>query len=698
MKAIILSLFLLLQLSVFAQKKPTQAEINKAKQSQAAMQKEMDKELKELEADDPEMAKKIKEMMKQQGQPVKQTASAPVPKFISPITSVIVKQPVIRPTEEEATDRLLWYKGKKISGNILITTNGTLIQYKPQENEVVVQPNEKNDPFKKMVTELAKSENRKADLISNIAPKKNSFFYYPAIMNTLKEYDAASSDFNKILKNTISLPSPITTPGAYNNRSATGGYASFYKNFSITDIPSAIKIEHDEAMALMKNYPSIDFPEPPARDFSICYNCDSTVSKKYRQQADEWENEFSAYEVSVSHKAQRVIQALAKYNLDKDPEGINMYANMQKVLEFAMNRLRNKVDLLIRKYRNDFERLPLVVKIALSYERQKQLLGASDDTYSETMKKVISLMDGFENYIAQQMIEKNYNVVLNMAFIIGMERQKQLLGASDENPIGWFNKIMAFNRFRLNIDMDANVSGEDLVADAGALSSKDVYVSLGLNKCRFQFYLSDTDYKNARENDTRIPMTAKGGVKKQKEENDKWVSYYYSGPKDILGLFPPFSISFCDDEKDTVSLQPPINKPEDMSTVTANSVAKAYTIDHTAFLGGLFLKGTEESAGDAQEVGLELMAAYSADHLEKSTGNAALDALQRDYNSSVKTKELQDKMAKATSLNSVQILFDAQNKNELIVDAETSPSNKLDDGLTIKGKIKIKVIHDPVTN
>lgn len=184
--------------------------------------------------------------------------------------------------------------------------------------------------------------------------------------------------------------------------------------------------------------------------------------------------------------------------------------------------------------------------------------------------------------------------------------------------------------------------------------------------------------------------------KKQKEEDDKWVSYNYSGPKDILGLFPVFSISFCDDAKDSVFMQPPINKPEDMALVTANSVAKAYTIDHTAFLGGLFLKGTEESAVEGEEIALETIAAYSANHLETPTGNAKLDKLQSEYNLAEKTKELQNKMSIAINQSSALILFDAQNKNEDIVDAEVSPSHTMPESeQKVKGKIKIKVVHDP---
>ena len=62
--------------------KPTSQ--SSAKHAQA----EMEKELKELEKDDPEMAKQVREMMKQKPLTKSIVQEPPVPKFVSPITTV----------------------------------------------------------------------------------------------------------------------------------------------------------------------------------------------------------------------------------------------------------------------------------------------------------------------------------------------------------------------------------------------------------------------------------------------------------------------------------------------------------------------------------------------------------------------------------------------------------------------------------
>jgi hypothetical protein len=680
MKRILVILILALSIHSYAQTKEQRAQ--------------MEKELKELEKDDPEMAKKVRSMMKPEVAKVPSNATASSAKFVSPITPIPLKQPVTPPTEAQAKDHLLWYKGKKINDSVLITSGNTIVLYQKRKNKLVVQPAAAKDPFKKMVTELSNTEKRKTELINSIASKKNSFFFYPMITAGLQEYESASKKYGEMLKNTVELPPAITSSTSFRKRSSSG-YASTLIRLRAFEIPAEVKRVHDEAMQEMKNYPPLDFPPPPQRDFSYCYDCDSNVRKKYEMEVEEWQKQFNEYERTLAEKAISVERSLALGSLDADPDAIAIKADMNKVLEFCMNRTRNKVNDLIRDYGKDFGRVPAVIQQAIGFERQRQLLGVGQDSYGGTMDKVVEMLDRFDSYLDDQMKARNYNVVMNVGFGIGIQRQKQLIGGSEESGAAYFDKIMAFNRFRLNMDIDGHIVSDDLKADAGVISSGNVYVSLAPIGCRFQFFLTSTDYENSEENSFRIPMKAKGGIKSVKEKDDKWVNYPYSGPTNMLGLFPVFSINFCDEEKDTVYLQPPINRPEDMANVTAASVQKAYTIDHTAFLGMLYLKGTEEAAVEGNDIATEMLAAYTSSHLEQPTGNEKLDHMQDRYNLTIKSKELQDRMSVAINRNTLMMLFNAQNQDEVIVDGEVSPSHRLDE-IEVKGTIKLKIVHDPI--
>src|SRR5689334_12153575 len=94
--------------SVRAQKKPATVKPGQA-------QSEMEKELKELEAEDPEVAKQLRQLMKQQPEKKPVPAKAVVSKYNSLIQPVYLKSPLIKPSPEQAKDRLLWFKGKKIN-------------------------------------------------------------------------------------------------------------------------------------------------------------------------------------------------------------------------------------------------------------------------------------------------------------------------------------------------------------------------------------------------------------------------------------------------------------------------------------------------------------------------------------------------------------------------------------------------------
>ena len=652
---------------------------------------QMEKELKQLEKDDPEMARQLRAMMKQKGNQTPSTNVAP-PKFVSPITPIPLKQPLKPPTEGEAKGNLLWYKGKKIGDSIIITTKGTVILYQKRKNRLVVQPSSANDPFRKMVAELSNGEKRKTELINSIAVRKNSFFFYPMISAALEEYEASSKKYGELLKNTVNLPAPIL-PTTSLLPPHPAGYASALLLVRAIEIPGELKKAHDEIMDEMKHYPSLQFPAPPQRDYSYCYECDSNVRKKYEAELDAWQLQFNEYERTLVQKAISVERTLALSGFESDPGAISMKADMEKVLEFCMNRTRNKVNDLIRDYGKDFGRLSAVLQQAIGFERQRQLLGVGEESTAGTMDKLAGLLDQYDDYLDNQMKARNYNVVMNVGFGIGMQRQKQLLGASEANVADYFDKIMAFNRFRLTMDIDGHIRGEDLKADAGAITKGNIYVSLAPVGCHFQFFLTATDYENGEEENFRLPMKAKGGIKSVKED-EKWISYPYSGPTNALGLFPVFSIDFCDEEKDTVYLQPPINRPEDMANVTASSVQKAYTIDHTAFLAMLYLKATEGAAAEGKEIAEEMIKTYTTSQLQHPTGNEQLDHMQDKYNLSVKSKELQDRMSVAINRNTLMMLFNAQNQDEVIVDAEASPNHTLDE-LEVRGTIKLKIVHDP---
>lgn len=693
---ILLLLLLLVSVSALAQKKSTPPNSAGAKQ----MQEQMEKELRELEKDAPEVAKQVREIMKgKQTDKQPQKLSPGSAKFVSPIKHITLKSPVTPPTAQQATDKLLWFKGKKIDASTLVTIDGTLIRYNHASNEVIIQSSTKKDPFNDIVKELSKSEQRKNEFITEVSNKKNSFFFYPAIMNTLKEYDNITQRYKALVKNTINLPPSVLNTTSFVKR-VHSGLASYF-NYRVNDeISEETRKLYNEVLQELKNAPPLDVPIPPSRDFDLCFDCDSNVQKKYNQAVDNWMENFWKYEKGLMQKAISVEKEVA--DIRNNSEADKMWQDMNQVHEFVFSRADKKVEMLLEQNGKDFSRVPALLQISIAVERQKQLLGvhASDNS----MQKISSMLDGFDEYMQHQMDLKNYNTVLNIAFVLGMERQKQLLGAGEDEGKPYLDRLFAFNRFKLTMDMDFDLlfknSEEEptLKANGTTGTAQNVYVSLGFVDCKYQLYLTNTDYKNAEESAYRIPLTAKRGTKSVKDDEHKWVTYSYSGPKEMLVVFPELKISFCDNSQpDSMYVETIRYKADDLSEY-ASSVQKGYTIDFMGYANNLFMNISqlEASIDETKNIGLEMLKTLTTPQIKQSTGNATLDQLQNDYNMVVKQQQLQTQLSATAMMPKTLILFDAKNNDNVVIDAETNTAHKNGQMELVKGLIKVKVVHDPL--
>lgn len=683
-------LAVLLPLYLLAQKKPisTPSKQQMEKQMQEAM-----KEIDQLAKDDPEMAKTAREMMnkiQQQRKAVSVHSSTPV-SYASPIKKISVKTPVSTPISAQAKDHLLWYIGKKLDENTLITTNGTIVQFNRKSNQLTVQPSAAKDPFNKIDKELSKTEQRKNELINQWSSVKNSLFFYPALIRTLKEMDAITNNYKKIIKNTLDVPG--VTVKNNNSPESTSKGPNYNYNEELSAIPTEVREMYNQVMSDIQQLPSLDFPPPPEQQFDACYTCDSSAQKAYEQKKENWITEqFWKFEASVNRRANSVIRSLID---SKDEEAQKMSQDMNDAKKIAFSRMVAKTEKLTDQYINDFPRVPLVIETNLALERQNELTGDNDDHYAERMQKIVSALDGFDAYLTHQMDIKNYNVVFNLPVIIGMERQKQLLGYG-EGGLTYLERVMAFNRFRLSLDVSFNMTSKDLIADGKVKSKQEFYVSLGLLDCKYQMFVTNTEYGNSEENEYRVPMTITEGTKKV-HENENWVTYSYSGPKDMYAVFPSFRISFCDGGADSVYLEILHYDAGAMNNANAKSIEHSYGIDFLAYSSMLFFQdpGALEAATPMEKNLGEQMLKLMGSQVTQPTGNAALDKMQDGYEKMKKMQDLQYQMAGLSLQNKLLVLFDAKNNSTELINVTTDPSHKLKD-ISISGNVQIQVMHDPL--
>ncbi len=188
------------------------------------------------------------------------------PKFISPIIPITLKQPVKPPTEKEANDYLLWYKGKKIDNNTLITVDGTIIRYNRSQNVVIVDPDEKKDstPYiglARLLSQMGRMKNTFVSLMDGIT---NSFLMAPEIVNAFKECGYIEQRYYEIAKN------------------------HFTVSFEGLDEP--LQLYWEELLAAIDKLKPLDIQLPPERK-TIC-TCVSDPAKEYNDALERWQQEF----------------------------------------------------------------------------------------------------------------------------------------------------------------------------------------------------------------------------------------------------------------------------------------------------------------------------------------------------------------------------------------------------------------------
>jgi hypothetical protein len=690
MKICLCLIFICFHVAIYSQNKTSIPPKTKDARSQ------MEKELKELEADDPQMAKQLREMMKEQPQKKAATTKIIPPKYSSPLQVIALKTPVIKPTPEQAKDRLLWYKGKKLNDSTLVTGNATVVQLKRKKNQLVIQPDGKNDIFKKIDRQLSLHEVRKSGFIHLMSSTQNGFYFYPGIVNSLNELDQIQSQFKEVVKNVIELTTFENSDEQETLKPGKGGADFQY----LSEIPTQVMSAYNEVMAMLQANEPLEFPEPPGRDLDACFSCNEENQGNYYRAVDEWREKYLQYEKSLTQKAMMVSRALDKISANEVP---GMLDNMNVAVNKSFDRTRFKLELLEKKYGNSINVIPLLILENLNLLRQESFTGRQTEiNEQEISDKIAAYIDKVLLYIREQMPQRNYNVSFNLPLIIGLYQQKLILNGSEKDMEDMREHIVEldrFNRFKLNLSMYSSVASKDLQATALVETSSNFYVQLGMAECKYQFFIRDINVDKATEKEFYIPLLSKGGVKIQLEEDDKYHTHNYSGPTDMMAVFPYFDIDFCNDAVPDTAFISIVRYKNEISEAQAKGILKSYTIDLMSYINLLVLNpdGAEAAESDNLQAAREMIEIATTKQLPAPTGIPELDALQDKYWKVMGMRKQQRIMANTAFSNRSPILFDAGNFAKIIVDASIDSRGGNAESLkVIEGVIKLKIEHEPL--
>lgn len=486
------------------------------------------------------------------------------------------------PSLAESKDYLLWYKGKKINDSTLITPDASIVLHRSKKGEVVVQPQVKKDPTPQFEAEMSKSKQKKELLFNEIADKKTGVLLFPAINGAMNEYDKIDQEYSQILQNKVYLPEPVPNSATI-SRQPSGGYANYKIDFQLP-IPPHIRNAYNKIMTDRKNYPSIETSAPPQDDLRFCTSCENDEEgKTYKN----WSENFDKYESQLIKGSLSIFNSLQQLKLNNDPEALTMRNDLNKVIEFAFARLDNKIDLLIRNHGKDISRLAYIIKKVLSIERQKQLITDSDATFSKNLSRLLALFENFDSYLNTQIQERNYDVVLNIPNILGLERQRQLLGGKNDKSSAYIQKINAFNRFKIEYQVSYSYEGEDCgtsTDNAQAENARDAYVSLFPMGCKFGLMAHESNIQDGAihqfglDHPIELKFTRATYVQKVNHDTeDRCITKTHNYSNLPLYMAVPFvKMTFCENVDDSIYVSFTRAKPKNANTTIYNTISSLF--------------------------------------------------------------------------------------------------------------------------
>lgn len=716
----------------------TEAQVKPTGNQQAEMQQAIDeikKEIRKLEDEikrttDPEEAASLKKelaslksmlsMFEKTSKPLSQSPAPvknqPVKNTPSPITPVVLKQPYTIPTAAQATDRLLWYKGKKINDSTLVTVKGMVVQYNKNNKKrslVKIQPLKKTDPFDSMVVEFTNGEKRKEALINQFDKLKNGFLFYPELRTALAIYDDLTERMSSVLKNTIELPEmtlPATAqPEPLPMPVAKGPALDEQLPDTIPgknkDEWTAMKEALDRQMALAEQLyqqlpPVHSFPAPPLHEPGMCSNCDPAIIKKQRLQDSLWLEQYQGKEQRINQMVLGAERQMALLGM----EGGDMI-----LFDKLMKRAVAKATILFERYGDEFRCSKVVMQVVLGLERQIQLLGMSDSISFNGSLFLLKKLGMYEQYLEEQIKAKNHDFVLNLASHLGYLRQKALLG-TNEHPETAADDIiqqwLQYNRFELMIESDFIVEKRDEEGElqfkaTGALAPKEkTYGMLISYNCKYKMIPYTVDYTNAALKDVSINMHVRSGTKTIKDENGKLVNVPYSGPDSYFLTFPDCIIDFCNQQQTDSAWMHTFTGKEGLPVQAdhlAYTTSKTYQIDFLIMANLVFvtndLPQNEQNFENVSQDLFTTMGGFEG----SGVGGSKLDKLKTQYQGKMKMDEHRKSIQNLVNDQQSILTFRANNKQTVVTDLFTDTKRKLEEeGLDLtRGLIHFKIVHAP---
>lgn len=433
-------------------------------------------------------------------------------------------------------DHLLWFTGKLIKPNVLLTPAGDTIFYNPKKREIKrVSKSGTGKQFDGMLAELNRTSKRIDEAVKEITKSLPKYMQPDITAAVTYAFTDLEKQWKPLLSNTYTLPEGDfnMTPKIVNGKGGPNDLIEAEED-PIEEI--LIKIREFIAKHKDEDLKSL-LPVPPRYNFSYCFPCDSIANQRYEKEKENFIAEIMEVDAKLHADALKICRHIQLLQGFDDEKIKKQHDEAWAFHELVMQRGAKRAMLLLDKYKNDPYRLVAVFEFVLSVDRQIQLLGVREETAFGNINYWPDVMKTWDNFFLNAFNEKDYTVALNIRTILGHERRNQLLGLGKREK-NLFAELMKFNQFKLSSNITAKVTSEGGYVMGHVRGDNWFYAIPDAATCRLNWTLAATT----------IDRTAKYKLLAAEARP----SGEYVGTKDWQSQAPVFKMDFCYKEGEEV--------------------------------------------------------------------------------------------------------------------------------------------------
>lgn len=436
--------------------------------------------------------------------------------------------------QTDTSYHLLWYKGKKIKPNVLLTMKGDTVRFNSASGELkVISKSGDGKRFDNIMLELNKTNQRIQQQVKRFDkfPKPVISYYAGAVQQS---FTAVREQYSSILSNVVQLPAipgntAITKPGV-------GGAA----------IETNPEEEFEETIRLFRQYYKDHandnlklVPVPPDYDYSYCFTCDEEGNNAFEHALELFREELSKGDKEMLEKA-FVMGRKAFFAFGEGDKLRRVMREVEMMKNYVLDRLAYRVNALLEKYIDDPAKTYAVLQITLEIDRIRHLIGeeATDnlipnDYFDRSFLAV-------KNKLLRAADERDYAIALNLQAILSLARTMQLTGINSDD---FLDKMLGFNQFKLNSNITGKL-GTDGGYIAGHIRGDNWFAAIPDSSCKLRWVQTGPHIHESKYN--LLSAEFRGPA----------LDIPYVGTKSWMSDIPLLRIDFCSTDQDSIIAYP----------------------------------------------------------------------------------------------------------------------------------------------